>query len=179
MRSIIHLAKHLPLVVAMFVLFSVVAEEPPVKDIRDTLTKEEFRKAGLEKLSDAELDYLSGILYGRKSPRTVVAAPRPVTVTTIDTTPEERFGSEDIPVKEENKPEIPDSIQSRILGSFSGWAGDTVFTLENGQVWEQISKDHFKVHLTDPKVEIRKGSFGTYFLKIEGYGSRCKVKRVK
>ena len=179
MRSIGHFRKHTPLVVAVFLLFSAVAEEPPVKDIRDTLSKEEFHKAGLEKLTDAELNYLSALLYGRKHPEARVAVPRPVTVTSIDTTPEERFGSENIPVKEEDKPEIPDSIQSRILGTFTGWSGDTVFTLENGQVWEQISKDYFKVNLTDPKVEIRKGFFGTYFLKVEGYGSRCKIKRVK
>lgn len=72
-----------------------------------------------------------------------------------------------------------DSIRSRVPGLFLGWTGDTVFRLENGQVWEQAESGSFGVRLENPEVEISRGWFGGYFLAVEGLNRRVRVKRVE
>src|SRR5690606_27293797 len=82
--------------------------------------------------------------------------------------------------REVEKQRNPDRIESRIMGTFDGWSGSTTFSLENGQVWRQAQDDRFVVpDMENPAVTIEKGLFGAYFLKVEGYGSRVKVRRVK
>lgn len=183
------LKKLLPLGLLLLLTVPAIAEEPPTKHIQDVLSPEEFHRAGLEKLSESELEYLSGLIYGREASQPIVAqqpeSPVSERKSTSEPKPEKtvssenQFGAENIVPAKKDEPKIPNSIQSSIAGKFTGWSGGTVFELENGQVWKQISRDRFKVNLTDPKVEVFKSSFGTYFLKVEGYGSRCKVKRIK
>jgi len=75
--------------------------------------------------------------------------------------------------------EEANEITSRILGQFDGWTGDTLFRLENGQVWRQSGNGFLKVSMNNPKVTIEKAVFGGFRLSIEGYNSRVKVKRVQ
>ena len=70
-------------------------------------------------------------------------------------------------------------ITSRIIGQFDGWSGDTVFRLENGQVWRQSGNGFLKVSMNNPRVTIEKAVFGGFRLSVEGYNSRVKVKRVQ
>ena len=71
-------------------------------------------------------------------------------------------------------------IESRIVGKFNGWDGQTVFKLENGMIWVQADKDKFWVKETEnPRVVIEPGMFGTWRLSIEGHNSECKVKRIQ
>ena len=70
-------------------------------------------------------------------------------------------------------------INSRIIGQFNGWDGDTKFNLENGQIWQQSGNGILKVSMNNPKVTIAKGMFGGFILSVEGYNSKVKVKRVK
>lgn len=70
-------------------------------------------------------------------------------------------------------------INSRIVGKFNGWTGETQFQLENGQIWKQSGNGFLKVSMNNPKVNIKAGVFGGYILSVEGYNSRVKVKRVK
>jgi len=72
-----------------------------------------------------------------------------------------------------------DFIESRILGRFEGWEPNARIRLENGQVW-QITDDSRGVMIaTDPKVKVSRGSFGTFFLEIEGKRQAPRVKRVE
>jgi hypothetical protein len=75
--------------------------------------------------------------------------------------------------------EQPDSIRSRVPGLFLGWTGETVFRLENGQVWRQTEPGSFGVRLQDPEVEISRGWLGGYFLSVEGLNRRVRVERVE
>lgn len=71
------------------------------------------------------------------------------------------------------------SIDSRLIGEFDGWEPNQRFTLENGQVW-QVSDDSRGVgYKTNPKVRITRGTFGTFFLEIEGVNAAPRVKRVR
>ncbi|MEO8742254.1 MAG: hypothetical protein ABI365_03595, partial [Lysobacteraceae bacterium] len=71
------------------------------------------------------------------------------------------------------------TITSAIVGDFSGWGGGTTFTLANGQIWRQIDAEQFHIRLKNPGVQISPGVLGTWFLKVDGYGSTTKVERVQ
>lgn len=153
------------------------AEQTPIKDIRGILSREEFNRSGLNKLSEQELLELSGNLYGWKNIPVEVKKTTPEKVTVIQ---EEAFGGETVRVKKSDQsPAKPTSIRTRIVGDFKGWNGKTRFILENGQVWKQTDKKKFYLKRTNPEVEIRKGVLGGYFFSLIGSGSKCKVQRVK
>lgn len=158
--------------------------------LRDVLSPAEFERAGLQKLTPEELEFLSARLLppatatapaaapaaSSPPPREPAAAGRPETRLTGDAA----FGRErEVQAEVEQVRQIPREIQSRIVGAFSGWGGATLFRLENGQVWQQAEPSVFAVDLNAPEVTIRKGHFGAFYLTVEGYGSRVKVKRVK
>lgn len=72
-----------------------------------------------------------------------------------------------------------EAIESRIPGSFEGWKPKTKIVLANGQVW-QISDDSARAHYIDnPKVTIRRGALGAFYLEIEGTNSSPRVKRLQ
>ncbi|MEM9101392.1 MAG: hypothetical protein AAGB12_03645 [Pseudomonadota bacterium] len=80
---------------------------------------------------------------------------------------------------EPSKKEEADSIESRLVGPFTGWNGKTIFKLENGQVWQQSEKSNRHSRLDSPKVTISRGWLGTYRLKVEGMNASVRVKRIK
>jgi hypothetical protein len=71
------------------------------------------------------------------------------------------------------------SIQSRYVGEFTGWEGDTTFTLENGQVWQQIESGRMSWTATNPVITIKRGFMGSYMLSVEGVNKKVRVKRIK
>ena len=86
------------------------------------------------------------------------------------------FGDETIS-NADSDPE-PGQITSRIIGEFGGWNGETVFELENGQVWQQSSNGLLIVKLTNPKVTIKKARF-SYKLSVEGYNASVNVRKIR
>lgn len=72
-------------------------------------------------------------------------------------------------------------IQSRIINEFVGWDEDTVFELENGQVWIQSDNNTTFVYRGEPSpvATVKKGYFGSYRLKVDGFNKNVRVKRVK
>ena len=121
----------------------------------------EFKAAGLDKLSPEELNALNGWLATR-----VGGAPPVAPV--ADTRGFEAKTQEGI-------------IVSSITGEFRGWdgRGDRI-TLDNGQVWEVVdSSTRLKVLLTNPSVTVEPGMFNAWELRVAGYNTRAKVRRVK
>jgi len=72
----------------------------------------------------------------------------------------------------------PDTIVSRIDGVFEGWDGDTIFKLENGQIWQQSSYAYTYHYAYRPKVIIYRTS-GGYKMKVEGVDETIYVIRLK
>jgi len=132
--------------------------------LEERMSAKEFRDAGLDKLSAEELAHLNRWLRERASATVAAPAAAPV---------EDRTG---FPAGRNE----PDRIVSRLIGSFRGWSGNTQFRLDNGQVWQQTDDTTFGgVSLESPQVTIDKGMFGAWYLRVEGYNSRAKVKRVR
>lgn len=95
------------------------------------------------------------------------AAPAPTAV--------ERFGLE----QKQALAGAADEISSSLSGPFEGWRSGTRFTLANGQVWQVSDGSSTTYTAQDPKVTIRRGVFGVFYLQIEGLNKVVKVKRVQ
>jgi hypothetical protein len=86
----------------------------------------------------------------------------------------ERFGLE-----QQLDKTAPEAIESTIPGHFDGWPPGASFHLANGQVW-RVSDGSSGVHYIDnPKVRIRRGVFGAFYLEIEGTNRSPRVIRVQ
>jgi len=102
------------------------------------------------------------------APEPPAAAPSAAAVAT--------FGSELVP---DTPGEALDEIQSRFAGEFTGWNGNTIFTLENGQVWQQSESGRLVLQADSPLVTIRRGAFSTYRLSVEGVNRAVRVRRIR
>jgi hypothetical protein len=69
-------------------------------------------------------------------------------------------------------------VESRIDGEFTGWEGETIFKLVNGQIWQQSSYAYKYVYKYSPKVLIYKSGVG-YKMQVEGVDGTISVTRLK
>lgn len=118
--------------------------------IKNLMTPSEFKLCGLEKLSRKELARLDSWL---------------------------RFYTLHV-VQALAGDSSPDVIESRIEGEFEGWDGDTIFKLENGQIWQQSSYAYTYHYAYRPEVLIYKTN-GRYKMKVEGIDETIYVERIK
>jgi hypothetical protein len=77
-------------------------------------------------------------------------------------------------------------VESRMVGNFKGWDGDTIFTLMNGQKWQQGPRSfpprsphqaYVAQHIYEPKVLIIPID-GNHELFVEGLDQRTPVQRL-
>lgn len=144
---------------------SVVASE--FSSLEEKMTRAEFSAAGLDRLTPEELAQLNSWLREQWPQRASSAGLRQQ--------PEgDRRGLiERIAGNEED-------IVSRLPGTFTGWNSNTTFRLENGMVWRVSEGSSFSVRaIENPQVTISKGMFNAWFLRVEGYNSQVRVRRVE
>lgn len=140
--------------------------------LEERMTGKEFRETGLHKLTDEELAALNDWIRARSLTEQEVAELNERRAAGDVSAAGDRRGFDDGP--------DDTAIQSRIVGSFSGWTGDTVFELENGMVWEQVRAGTFGMPETEnPSVTIRPGAFDAWYLSVEGYNREILVRRVE
>ena len=71
-------------------------------------------------------------------------------------------------------------ITSTLVGEFRGFAKGNQYTLANGQVWEQLEPARLEgVKKTNPGVTIKPGLLNVWFLRVDGYNTAAKVRRIK
>jgi hypothetical protein len=69
------------------------------------------------------------------------------------------------------------TTESRLRGEFTGWDGETVFELDNGQKWQQARYTYRYHYAYRPRAKVyRDGS--RYYLEVDGVRDRLEVKRV-
>ena len=150
--------------------FSVLAADG-FSSVEEQMTGKEFTAAGLDKLSQQELDVLNDWIRRHS----VATLDTPKTGTENTNSEEDQRGLEN-----ENEDEDRTEIISTIVGNFKGWDGQTTFKLENGMIWIQADKDKFYTkEIENPTVIIKPGLFGTWRLHLDGFDSECKVKRIQ
>jgi len=127
------------------------AQENSGASIQQMMTPEEFKAAGLDKLSSEELQKLDAWLQGYRQ-----------------TT--EKKASEVAEKKASSTARTKlDMLVSRVDGSFEGLKGRTVIKLEDGTAWRQANaEDRFRPTVTDhPGAVVSHTVFG-YKMRIEG-----------
>jgi hypothetical protein len=125
--------------------------EPSSKVLQDMMTAEEFKAAGLDKLSSEELKNLNAWLQGYREAAETKAAEK---------------ATEKAAKTSQAK---MDQILSRVDGTFTGLTGHTIIKLQDGTVWKQANiDDRYRAQVTDhPGVFVTRSVFG-YKMRIEG-----------
>lgn len=124
--------------------------------LRERMGAEQFKAAGLDKLSATELEQLDHWIQGIK---TVVVEKR---------------------VEVEKPAEDTSDILSTLVGEFKGWRGNATFTLANGQAWQQTDTSAlYASTLINPKVRITHSNLSGWKLQVEGYNSLVRVRRIR
>jgi hypothetical protein len=72
-----------------------------------------------------------------------------------------------------------DRIDTSVEGRFDGWNAKTTIAFANGQVWQISDGSNAVLALVNPKVTIRRGFLGAFYLEIEGINRTARVRRVK
>jgi hypothetical protein len=136
--------------------------------IERQMTPEEFKAAGLDKLSPQELANLDAWLNHTLETETSKAA----------TNAKTKFEDENRGFWHFNSDE---PIVAHIVGEFRGFGAGKTYVLDNGQEWRQIDGATLVgVRKTDPAVRLTPSIVGNaWYLGIDGYGTRTKVQRVK
>jgi hypothetical protein len=114
------------------------------------------------------------------APAAPAAAPAPAGRATAPATPAapaseaSRFG---LPAT--TQPTPLEYVESHIEGHFSGWYAGTRIKLANGQVWQVTDGTSRFASVDNPKVTVRRGALGSFFLDIDGVNPAPRVKRVE
>jgi hypothetical protein len=162
--------KRLLLLILMIAISAPVAAQQAFSTLEEQMSGKEFSAAGLEKLTPEELAALNKWIRSR-SLATLDASGTTAQSDDADERGFEHKKSKDMPRTK---------ITSRLVGTFTGWDGQTTFRLENGMIWQQADKDKFYVKaVKDPVVTIEPGALKTWRLSVEGYSSECRVKRIQ
>ena len=74
---------------------------------------------------------------------------------------------------------LPPTMESYIPGHFEGWGAGTRIKLANGQVWQVVDGTSAYFNRENPKVLVRRGMMGGFFLEIENSNRSPRVKRVQ
>lgn len=163
---------------AVFALLSVflmlplgLAHAQEFSSLEERMSGSEFRTAGLEKLSAQELEALNRWL------RTEMASRGATASTVAPTMPSEQVDTRGLRQIEGSDEDIITSIP----GNFRGWTGSGQrIRFANGQIWETAeSTSRLTINVDDPNVRINSGMFGAWYLSVDGYNTRVRVRRIQ
>ncbi len=136
---------------------------------------EDFAAAGLGKLSAAELARLDALVREFKASSVSRPSADRANKSAGAKGAQPDAGKAAVRVAPGTVVEVGE-VESAIAGDFEGWAGRTVFQLENGQRWRVANGgSYYSPKLTRPKVTISPAGLGGYWMAIEGVGTRVKV----
>src|SRR5437879_5039381 len=130
--------------------------EKPTRGVEETMRPEEFKAAGLDKLSEDELQHLDAWLQGY----------RQTTEKRVSEQVEKKATEEIKKATEQAKARAPrllaERVVSRVDGTLGGLTGSTVIKLEDGTVWKQANHDdRYHPVVTDhPMVSVSRSAFG-------------------
>ncbi|MBJ7576105.1 hypothetical protein [Luteimonas sp. MC1828] len=138
------------------------------QSIQAQMSADEFKAAGLDKLSAAELARLDAWLN-----RTIVDETAKAADVAKDRVIKEHRGFASFGTDE--------PITARIPGEFRGFRQGRDYTLDNGQVWRQVDGASLVgARLTDAQVTITPSLVGsTWYMQVGTYNTRAKVQRIK
>lgn len=102
-------------------------------------------------------------------PPTATAAAKPMP------SPVERFGMEHKILRSDEV----ERVESHIEGRFEGWRPKSLIRLANGQVWQVVDDSALYKLWDNPKVVVRRGMLGAFYMDFEGDNRSPRVRRVQ
>ncbi len=144
---------------AVHVLASAPAQQMKIEQV---MTPKELQDTGIATLTAPQRQALNDWL-NRYSLKLLLAASQ-----------QERTTPESRPVRSSCAP----AIESTISGEIEGWDGETMFKLDNGQIWQQAEYDYTYFYAYRPDVTIYQTSAGCR-MKVEDETETVLVKRIK
>ncbi len=156
----------------LFASTMVFAQQRDGAPIEQQMTAEEFKAAGLDKLSAEELSRLNGWLN-----RTVVQESKKAAAVAVA----EAKRVSDAQGGQSIKTGGSDAFEAKMVGHFDGFERGKKFTLDNGQVWEQIDNAKmYGVKLDNPTVQLKPSVMGNaWYMRVDDRAVNAKVKRIK
>ena len=182
----------------LFALFSACCLFAEEARFTNAVSANDFTSSGLSKLSPSELEHLNALVEQYKS-GALIAAKQEAAQAEARAQEAEKKAEK---VKQEAQSQVAKAkdelkkasesfiakaktlilpganveyktVESRIVGSISGWEPNSVFALENGQVWAvaDASEYVYGVYVKNPKVKLMPARFGGFKLEIENMGS--------
>jgi hypothetical protein len=140
--------------------------EKPTRGVEETMRPEEFKAAGLDKLSEDELQHLDAYLQGYRQSTQKKATEQAQAKAEVEIKKATEKATEEANKTARTK---LDSLASRVDGNIDGVKGHTQIRLEDGTVWKQVNADdHYRATITDhPAAVVTHSTFG-YKMRIEG-----------
>ncbi|TXK62633.1 hypothetical protein [Alkalisalibacterium limincola] len=137
--------------------------------LEERMSGSEFRAAGLEKLSAEELEALNRWLRTQMGAHGAAGVAAAAPVEPVDTRGLRQGTGFD------------EDIITSIPGNFRGWSGrGQRIRFANGQVWETVdSTSRLTINVEDPAVRIHSGMLGAWYLSVDGYNTRVRVRRIQ
>ena len=146
--------------------------QKPAKSLEENMRPEEFKAAGLDKLSEDELQHLDAYLQGYRETAKKKAAEQ--AKAKADEEIKKANEKADKATEEANRNAGSsrtklDTLVSRVDGNIEGIKGATVIRLEDGSLWKQANRDdRYRAPVTDhPTAVVLHTTFG-YKMRIEG-----------
>lgn len=130
--------------------------------LEERMSQSEFHAAGLDKLSPDELKALDAWLQAHAGTQVTYVSP----------------SGQPVFYPQESARE---TIDAHIVGEFTGWYGKTVFTLDNGQQWQQAESGNNQCgKYENPKVTIKPTLMGSWLMYVDPCRSESlRVTRIK
>lgn len=126
--------------------------------IRKLMTAEEFERAGLARLTPEELAALdSWLLRYTASDAELVGGTS----------------------KEVRAVRAAYRVEANVVAPFRGWSGQTLFRLENGQLWRQRIQGRFSYSGDDTRVVIERNRLGFFVMRHVASGRTIGVEFVR
>ena len=162
------------------------ADAKPSRSLEETMRPEEFKAAGLDKLSEDEMQHLDAYLQGYRQAAQKKAAEQ-AQAKAQDEIKKANAKADEANAKandaqkasEQAKQDAAsartkiDALSSRVDGHIDGVSGHTIIRLEDGSVWKQVNAvdrgdDRYRATVTDrPSAVVFHTTFG-YKMRIEG-----------
>ena len=70
------------------------------------------------------------------------------------------------------------TVDTHIDGEFNGWTGNTVWTMDNGQVWQQSQYSYHYHYAYRPRVIIFQSNY-KWLMHVDGVNEQVQVERIK
>lgn len=144
------------------IVFLTVTRAQQILKVEQVMTPQEMRETGIANLSPAQRQAFDAWL-NRYTLRILTVKSE------SDPTPSSKFLGHS---------SCSPAIESTISGEIEGWDGETIFKLDNGQIWQQAVYDYTYFYAFRPDVTIYQTSAGCR-MKVEDETETVLVKRIK